>query len=238
MPDTAPQEFNTKNLILNNLKPEELSSLRPSFEYVDVPAGKELHTPDSPNDYIYFPNESVVAVVATTETGQSAMVAIIGNEGVVGVEGLMGANSSPHAIISLYGDGAIRIKLSDIEEQFNQCGNLHSLLLRFTQKLMVQIGQKALCNRLHSLEQRFARWLLMYADRIPTNQVHITQEFLAEMLGSTRASVTLTAIEMQNQGLITYSRGNITILDRKGIEAISCDCYATIKQAYEESVTL
>lgn len=224
----------TKNQILLALDADERDQIRRYFEFVELPSGKVLYRADEPLNHIYFPSEAVISIVATTETGQSAEVGIIGNEGVVGVEALMGAASTPHEIVSLFGDGAVRIKISDILDHFNQCGQFHERLLRFTQKFMVQLSQKALCNRLHALDQRLSRWLLMCDDRTPTDTMHITQEFLATMLGSTRASVTLAAIEMQNQELITYSRGNITILDRKRIEAVTCDCYETIRNAYED----
>jgi CRP-like cAMP-binding protein len=224
----------TNNQILRQLDDQEIRAFGDALEEVELPSGKIICRADEPIEYIYFPNDAVIAVMATTEDGQSSAVGMIGNEGVIGVDALMGATSSPHTVSALYGDGAHRIKVSDIIDPFNQCGPLHQLMLRFTQRFMVQLSQMTLCNRLHSLDQRLSRWLLMCDDRTPSQTLLITQELLAQMLGSTRASVTLAAIEMQNNGLITYSRGKIVIVDRKGIEDHTCDCYGIIRQAYEE----
>lgn len=227
-------EFFTKNKILSQLEDEELNEIRDALEPFEMPSGKVLYHPDEEIDYLYFPNQSVISVTAATEDGQSAAVGMIGYEGVVGVDALMGASSVPHTVSALYGDGAHRIRVKDIFDPFNKCGPLHEKMLRFTQRLMVQMSQKTLCNRLHTLDQRLGRWLLMCDDRTPSQTLNITQELLATMLGSTRASVTLAAIEMQNNGLITYSRGKIVIVDRKGIEQVTCECYGIIRKAYDE----
>lgn len=224
----------SKNKILSQLEGQDLQDIRDALEPFEMPSGKVLFHPDEPIDYLYFPNEAVISVMASTEDGQSAAVGMIGYEGVVGVDALMGAASVPHTVSALYGDGAHRIKVKDIIDPFNKCGPLHEQLLRFTQRLMVQMSQKTICNRLHTLDQRLGRWLLMCDDRTPSQTLLITQELLATMLGSTRASVTLAAIEMQNNGLITYSRGKIVIVDRKGIEQVTCECYGVIRQAYDE----
>jgi CRP-like cAMP-binding protein len=229
-----PEPLETKNQILLHLNEEEIAGFGKILKKVELPSGHVLYHPDELIDYIYFPNESVISVMASTEEGQSSAVGMIGNEGVVGVDALMGATSSPHTVSALYGDGAHRIRVSDIIDQFNQCGPLHDLMLRFAQRFMVQLSQMTLCNRLHTLDQRLSRWLLMCDDRTPSETLKITQEMLASMLGSTRASVTLAAIEMQNNNLITYSRGKIVVVDRKGIEDHTCECYGIIRQAYDE----
>ena len=227
------EPLQSKNQILLQLD-EEIRGFGRALKAVELPSGHVISHPDEPIDYIYFPNEAVISVMASTEEGQSSAVGMIGNEGVIGVDALMGATSSPHTVSALYGDGAHRIKVADILDSFNQCGPLHDLLLRFTQRFMVQLSQMTLCNRLHTLDQRLSRWLLMCDDRTPSETLKGTQEMLASMLGSTRASVTLAAIEMQNNGLITYSRGKIVIVDRKSIEQHTCDCYGIIRQAYDE----
>jgi CRP-like cAMP-binding protein len=224
----------TKNQILLQLDDRELQSIVSGLELVELPVGKLLYEAEGDFDYIYFPNEAVISVMAITENGQSTAVGMIGNEGAVGVDALMGADRSPYTVTALYGDGAHRIRKDDLADTFKQCGPLHTAILRFTQRFMVQLSQKTLCNRLHNLDQRLAHWLLMCDDRTPKDTLNITQETLASMLGSTRASVTLAAIELQNRGLITYSRGKITIIDRDAIESAACDCYGIIRQAYEE----
>ncbi len=224
----------TKNQILLQLDDRELQSIAPKLERFDLPVGKLLYRAEGDFDYIYFPNESVISVMAITENGQSTAVGMIGNEGAIGVDALMGAERSPYTVSALYGDGAHRIRTSDLIDTFNQCGPLHTAILRFTQRFMVQLSQKTLCNRLHNLDQRLSHWLLMCDDRTPHHTLNITQETLASMLGSTRASVTLAAIDLQNRGVITYSRGKITIIDRDAIESAACDCYGIIRQAYEE----
>jgi CRP-like cAMP-binding protein len=231
---SVPPTLETKNQILLQLGDRELASIAPSLRLVELPVGKLLYEAEDDFDFVYFPNESVISVMAITENGQSTAVGMIGNEGAVGVDALMGAERSPYTVTALYGDGAHRIRTSDLVDSFNQCGPLHTAILRFTQRFMVQLSQKTLCNRLHNLDQRLAHWLLMCDDRTPHHTLNITQETLASMLGSTRASVTLAAIELQNRGLITYSRGKITIIDREAIESAACDCYGIIRQAYEE----
>ncbi len=230
MPEQLPS---TRNQILNALPNNELEILLPHLERVNLPHAHILYRPDEKIEYVYFPDGAMISIIAYTEGGQSAEVGIIGGEGAAGVDAVLGAESTPNESVVQFGSGALRIKTETIRKYFGQCGVLHDSLLSFTQKLMMQISQKALCNRLHPLDERLSRWLLMCHDRSDSNHLRVTQELLAVMLGATRASVTLAAIEMQNTGYITYSRGNITIVDRDGLESITCDCYETIRRAYK-----
>lgn len=222
----------TRNQILNVISDKALERLGPSLEKVDLPLGKVLYAPDEPIRYVYFPEEAMVSVVAYTEEGRAAEVAVIGGEGATGLAVVLGVDSTPYENIIQLPNGGLRIKTERIQEEFDRKGSLHDALLRFTQSMIVQISQTALCNRLHSVEQRMSRWLLMCRDRAASDSLGITQEFLAVMLGSNRTSVTITAIEIQKRGMISYRRGRIQILDRAALEKFTCSCYQTILSAY------
>ena len=225
----------TENRILKSLPPEDLERLRPMLERVTLPRGEVLYRPEQAIPHVYFPDRSMISVVAYTENGQGAEVAVIGNEGATGLDVILGSDNAAHEHITQLPDGALRIKAADIRAEFARGGALNDELLSFTRKLIVQISQTALCNRLHTTEKRLSRWLLMCHDRCDSDVMHLTQEFISIMLGSNRTTVTMTAIELQNAGFISYSRGTLTIVDRKGLEAFTCSCYQTITAAYAEA---
>jgi hypothetical protein len=177
----------------------------------------------------------MVSIVANTENGQATEIGVVGCEGAAGLEVIMGSNASPHEAMIQIADGGHRIETKVIRKEFKRAEQLHDLLLPFVNKLMIQIGQTTLCNRIHEVDQRLARWLLMCEDRVEGDSIALTQEFLAMMLGVSRVSVTLAARNMQTIGCIKYSRGNIHILDRKELEATACECYKIVKAEYDRT---
>ncbi|MBA3694731.1 MAG: Crp/Fnr family transcriptional regulator [Acidobacteria bacterium] len=225
--------LSTKNYILNALPEEDFNRLLPDLTPVKLPHGQILYRPDEPIEYVYFPNNSVLSVVAITADGQSVESGVIGREGMAGVNVLMGVDSMPNENIIQLADGALRMSTAAVRREFKRGGALHDLLLRFMHALMIQIGQTTLCNRLHSTDQRLSRWLLICHDRSETNEMKLTQEFLAIMLGADRARVTMSAIALQSAGYIKYSRGNIVVTDREGLEDFTCACYQSVKQEYD-----
>ncbi len=225
--------LSTNNLILNALPEEDFKRLLPDLESVKLKLGQVLYRTEDLISHVYFPDNSMVSVIAMTAEGQCAEVGVIGREGIIGMDALLGADSTLNENIVQHADGALRININAIKTEFKRTGALHDLLLRFTHLLMIQISQTALCNRLHSLEERLARWLLLCRDRTGTDELQLTQEFLAAMLGANRATVTLSAIALQSTGYIKYRRGHITITDHEGLKDFSCDCYQTVKREYD-----
>lgn len=198
---------------------------------IDLPHAEILYRPGQPIKYLYFPENAMISVIAYTEGGQSAEVGVIGRDGIIGIDALIGTATAANEHITQLPNGALRISLAAAKKEFDRCGAFHDLVLRFVQKYIIQISQTALCNRLHSLEERLSRWILICHDRSETDRLPLTQEFLSVMVGATRASVTRSAIEMQKKGYFSYSRGTITMTNRKGLEAFTCDCYKTVKNA-------
>ena len=225
--------LSTKNYILKALPEEDFKRLLPDLEPVNITLGQILHRPEEPISHVYFPNDSVVSVLAATAEGQCAEVGVIGREGMIGMDVLMGSDSSINENLVQHANGALRISTNAIRTEFKRGGALHDSLLIFTRLLMIQISQTALCNRLHTVEERLARWLLLCRDRAGTDKLQLTQEFLALMLGTNRATVTISAIALQSAGYITYKRGHITITDCTGLEDFSCNCYQTVKKQYD-----
>ncbi len=225
--------LSTKNLILNALPEEDFERLLPDLEPVELKLGQVLYRAEEVISHVYFLNNSMVSVMAMTAGGQCAEAGVIGRECIVGMDALMGADLTVNENIVQHANGALRINRNAIKTEFKRSGSLHDSLLSFTRLLMIQISQTALCNRLHSLEQRLARWLLLSRDRAGTDELQLTQEFLAIMLGANRATVTLSAIALQSTGYIKYRRGHITITDYEGLKDFSCDCYQTVKREYD-----
>jgi len=180
-------------------------------------------------EYIYFPTTSVISTLYTTEDGATAEMGLVGIEGVVGVHLFLGGDTTSHRAVVVVGGEAFRMKAKTLRDEFALGGPLQGQLLRYTQALLTQISQTAVCNRLHVVEQRLCRWLLMCHDRVQTNELRMTQEFISNMLGGRRETVTVAAGRLQDAGLIRYARGHITILDRKGLEASVCECYPVVQ---------
>lgn len=223
----------TKNLILNALPDDEFERLLPHLEPVQFSLGQIVYKSEDEIKHVYFLNEAMVSVIATTGTGQTAEIGIIGREGMVGIDIVLGGDITLHDNIVQHSDSALRISKSIIIEEFNRSGVLQKLLLNFTRIFMIQVGQTALCNRLHTVEERLSRWLLLCCDRAETNNLQLTQEFLAMMLGTNRATVTISAIALQSAGYIKYTRGHISIVDAVGLKDFACECYEIVRKQYD-----
>jgi CRP-like cAMP-binding protein len=194
--------------------------------------GQVLHKRGESIEYVYFPHRAIVSLISSPEEGSKVEVGLVGNEGVVGIPNILGDNIAATTAVVQLADSGMRIKASLLKTEFGRGGVLQSLLLRYTQALYALTLQNAACNRLHHLEERLARWLLLVCDRIELNELRLTQEFISEMLGVRRAGVTEAANSLQQAGLIRYHRGKITILNRQELEAASCSCYGIIKGEY------
>jgi CRP-like cAMP-binding protein len=227
------QQRSLENRLLAALPGEVYDHLVTSLELVLLTLKQILYQPNSAIPYVYFPLNMVTSLVTIMQDGQSVEVATIGNEGMVGVPVFLGAETiSGEAFTQVPGE-AVRMQAEVFRDEVTRTGPLQDLLLRYTQTLFTQIAQTVACNRLHSIEQRCARWLLMTQDRVRAAQFPLTQEFLSQMLGVRRAGVSEVASRLQAAQLIRYSRGVITILNRQALEAVSCECYAVIKQEYD-----
>jgi len=227
----------TNNRILDALPDEDYFRLEPLLENIKLPLSQVLYKSDEIIKYVYFPINAMASVVAMTFDGECAEVGVIGREGMVGIDVLLGVDSSTKEVLIQLSDGAFRIKTEEIRKEFKKAGALHDLTLRFVHCFIEQISQTALCNRLHSLEERLARWLLMCHDRAENDDLSLTQEFLSIMLGTNRPSVTIAAINLQSAGFIKYSRGKIAVIDREGLEDFSCACYRTVQEVYSKMPT-
>jgi CRP-like cAMP-binding protein len=183
--------------------------------------------------HLYFPLDSIISLLYVMANGASAEIGVVGNEGVVGISLFMGGQTTPNRAVTQSGGEAIRLKARLLTEEFNKGGPVMHLLLRYTQALITQMAQTAVCNRHHSLDQQLCRWLLLSLDRLSSNQLVMTQELIANMLGVRREGVTEAAGRLQEAGLISYRRGQITVLDRERLEQRSCECYAVVKKEYD-----
>jgi CRP-like cAMP-binding protein len=203
-----------------------------------MPLGFSVYESGGAQDHIYFPTTAIVSLLYELEAGSSVAIAVTGNEGMVGIAPFMGGESTPsRAVVQSAGEG-YRLNAEVLKKEFERGGPLQQLLLRFTQALITQMTQTAVCNRHHSLDQQLCRWLLLSLDRSPSNDLVMTQELIAKMLGVRREGVTEAAGKLQAQGLIEYSRGKITFLDRKGLEACVCECYAVVKKEYDRLLSV
>ncbi len=227
----APQ-IPLKNRLLTAIPSEEYSRLKPKLEAVSLPFKQVIYEPGDPIEYVYFPNSGVVSLLTVMEDG-TAEVALVGNEGMVGLPIFLEVDTMPiKAIVQGPGD-AMRIKADIFKDVVTQHHRLRSLLQHYTHALMFQISQAVACNHYHSVKERYCRWLLMTHDRMQSDQFPLTQEFLSQMLGVRRASITMVANRLQQAGLIRYSRGQITILDRLGLESACCKCYELVKEEFD-----
>lgn len=222
-----------QNKILAGLPAKEYARLLPHLTAVSLPLGEILYKTEDRIEYVYFPNSGVVSFVAHMKEGASIEVGLAGSEGMVGLPILFGDDVSQNEAIVQIADGAMRMKASVLTEELKRDGELHPLLMRFALALMKQVSQTAACNRNHHVAERLARWLLTCHDRVHGDELKLTQEFIAEMLGTRRSGVSEAAMMLQGAGLIHYSRGHITILDREGLEEFACECYATVKIEFD-----
>jgi CRP-like cAMP-binding protein len=222
-----------QNHLLDALPAEDYARLLPDLELIAMPLAWVVYESGGHMDHVYFPTTSIVSLLYVTESGASAEIAIAGNEGLVGISLFMGGESTPsRAVVQSAGEG-YRVNASVLKREFALGGALQHLALRYTQALITQMAQTAVCNRHHSVDQQLCRWLLLSMDRLPGNELKMTQELIANMLGVRREGVTAAAGDLQAAGLIHYSRGHITILDRKGLEQRVCECYAVVKTEFD-----
>ena len=219
-----------QNHLLAALPEPDFERLEPLLKVTAMPLGTVLYEPGTMLDQVYFPTTSIVSLLYVMADGASAEIAVVGNEGVVGVSLFMGGESTPSRAVVQSAGHAYRLSGQLLKEEFNRAGAMQHLLLRYTQALLTQMAQTAVCNRHHSLDQQLCRWLLLSLDRLNSNQLDMTQELIANMLGVRREGVTETARRLQTAGLIQYRRGHITVLDRAGLENRTCECYAVVKK--------
>jgi CRP-like cAMP-binding protein len=221
------------NRLLAALPDAEYQRLVPHLEYVPLPLKQVLFKRGELIKYVYFPHRAIVSLIASPEEGSNVEVGLMGYEGMVGIPAVLGDNIATTTAMVQREDSGMRMEASLLKTEFQQGGSLQSLLLRYTQALYALTLQNAACNRLHQLDERLARWLLLACDRVGSNELQLTQEFISQMLGVRRAGVTEAANRLQSAGLIRYIRGRITILNRQGLEAASCPCYGIIKGEYD-----
>jgi CRP-like cAMP-binding protein len=220
------------NRLLAALPEAEYEHLFARLEHIEMPLGAVLYHPAEQMQQVYFPNTGTISVIAMVSTGTSVEIGMAGNEGMFGIPAVLGTATAPtQAIVQIPGEG-LMLSADVLREEFKRGGVLQDLILRYTQGFIIQISQTAVCNSLHSINERLPRWLLMCHDRARSNELPLTHEFLSEMLAVRRAGVTEAAGRLQGRGLISYQRGHITILDRAGLEAASCECYAEVKEEF------
>jgi len=221
------------NQLLDALPAAEWLRWQPQLELVDLPLGTVLYESGSTMGHVYFPTSAIVSLLYVLENGASAEIAVVGHEGVVGISIFMGGGSTPsRAVVQSAGQG-FRLRSGAMKDEFGRSSPVMHLLLRYTQALITQMTQTAVCNRHHSLDQQLCRWLLLSLDRLPGDNLVMTQELIANMLGVRREGVTEAALSLQKAGLIRYARGHIKVLDRPGLELRTCECYQVVKTEYD-----
>lgn len=226
------------NRLLSALPAADYRRLAPALEFVNLTRGEILYDSGDEMPYVYFPISSIVSLIYTTADGATAEMGLIGRCGMVGVSVILGGRTTPHQAVAQIAGGAFRVKAKFIREELAGGGDLQRVLLCYTQSLLTQISQVAVCNRLHSFEQRMCRWLLFSHDCVMQDEIILTQEILSHLLGVRREGVTVTAGRLQDAGLISYARGHIQILDRQGLERNTCECYEVVKDEYERLLAL
>jgi CRP-like cAMP-binding protein len=220
-------------LLLAALPAPEWSRWLPELEAVEMPLGQVVYESGVAQRHVYFPTTSIVSLLYVLENGASAEIAVVGHEGVVGVSLFMGGGSTPsRGVVQSAGHG-FRLGARVMKEEFNRSGPVLHLMLRYTQALITQMAQTAVCNRHHTLDQQLCRWLLLSLDRLTSDDLRMTQELIANMLGVRREGVTEAAMKLQKAGLISYTRGHIKVLDRPGLEERTCECYGVVKTEYD-----
>lgn len=220
----------TQNQLLAALAPDVQQRIFSHLEEIDLPLGKVLYEPGDKMRHVYFPTDSIVSLLYVMESGASAEISVVGNEGLVGIALFMGGESTSSRALVQGGGSGYRLLGQRLIDEFNRHGQLMSLVLRYTQALITQMAQTAVCNRHHSIEQQLCRWLLLSLDRLPTNHLIMTQELIANMLGVRREGVTEAAGRLQRLGVIEYRRGHIEVIDRSKLETLSCECYSVVKK--------
>ncbi|WP_198328248.1 Crp/Fnr family transcriptional regulator [Methylovulum psychrotolerans] len=233
MADKLSAQHNPKqNHLLAALPEDVFTRLAPQLELVPMRLGDVIYEYAEQLQHVYFPTTAIVSLHYVMENGAAAEIAGVGNEGIVGISLFMGGNTTPSLATVYTGGFGYRLKARHLMEEFNRTGPLMRLLLRYTQALMTQMSQTAVCNRHHSVEQQLCRWLLLTLDKLPSNELTMTQELIASMLGVRREGITEAAGNLQRAALISYRRGHITVLDRSGLESRTCECYDVVKKEF------
>ena len=213
-------------LLPQNLKDQ----IYPQLREVKLSLGEEVYAAGQEVKYVYFPIDSIISLLYVMLDGASAEISVVGCEGIVGIAVFMGGESTPSRAVVQSAGMAYRLPAAELKRQFNADANFRVLMLRYTQALITQMAQTAVCNRHHTIDQQLCRWLLLSMDRLPTSQLTMTQELIANMLGVRREGVTEAAGKLQNAGVISYQRGKITVINRSKLEQLSCECYAVVKE--------
>jgi CRP-like cAMP-binding protein len=221
------------NRLLLALPGEVQKRLCPALMYLPFGLGDVIYEPGERMEHVYFPTSAVVSLIYTMGDGDTAEMGLVGNEGVVGVALFLGGHTTPNLAIVQVAGGALRMKAQAFLEEFRRGGAFQLALLRYTRALLTQVSQTAVCNRLHPIEQRLCRWLLMTRNRVPSDEILMTHEFIAHMLGVRREGVSAAAHHLQEAGLIRYRHGHIAILDRNGLEAAACECYRVVRSEFD-----
>jgi CRP-like cAMP-binding protein len=229
----AAPEPRQQNHLLAALSANVLQRWLPDLEWLEMPLGAVLYESGETSPYVYFPATAIVSLLYLMENGASAEIAVVGNEGIVGISLFMGGGSTSSRALVQSGGAGFRLRADKFKKEFNRSSAVLHLLLRYTQALITQMAQTAVCNRHHSLDQQLCRWLLLSLDRLQGDKLVMTQRLIANMLGVRREGVTQAALHLQQAGLIHYVRGHITVLDRKELETRSCECYAVVKREYD-----
>ena len=222
-----------ENRLLAMLPQEEMERLLPHLEHVSFALGEVIYESGGRQSYIYFPTTAIISLLYLMENGSSAEMGLAGKEGLVGIALFMGGDTVPNRAVVQSAGAAFRMKTKVLQDEFARGGTFQRLLLRYTQALMTQMSQTAVCNRLHTVEQQLCRWLLLSRDRLDSDELVMTQELIANMLGVRREGVTEAAGNLERAGLIHYRRGHITVLDRAGLEQRTCECYSVVKKEYD-----
>ncbi|QDQ81115.1 Crp/Fnr family transcriptional regulator [Paraburkholderia megapolitana] len=227
------EHHQNRNHLLSVLPEPEWARVAPHLVLMDMPLGQVVYESGDRLHHVYFPTTAIVSLLYVMEDGASAEIAIVGNEGVVGIALFMGGETTPSRAVVQSAGQAYRLEARILKEEFHRAGPVQRLLLRYTQALITQMAQTAVCNRHHSIDQQLCRWLLLSIDRLPSNELKMTQELIANMLGVRRPGVTEAAMKLQDAGLIRYSYGHIELLDRPGLERRVCECYGVVKREFD-----
>ncbi|MEQ6886738.1 Crp/Fnr family transcriptional regulator [Salicola sp. Rm-C-2C1-2] len=217
-------------LFRSSLAPDAQQRIFPHLSPIELKLGDVIYESGQELDYAYFPTDSIISLLYVMANGSSAEIAVVGYEGLVGIAVFMGGESTPSRAVVQSAGSAYRLSATELKHEFHHSPDMRMIMLRYTQALITQMSQTAVCNRHHTIEQQLCRWLLLSMDRLPTNELAMTQELIANMLGVRREGVTEAAGKLQHQGIIEYSRGRIKVLDREALEATCCECYATVKE--------
>jgi CRP-like cAMP-binding protein len=229
----ATEEGARANHLLAAVTDEEMARLLPSLQPISLPLGKVIYESDEKLDYIYFPTTAIISLLYIMENGATAEIGVVGNDGLIGIAIFMGGDTTPNRAVVQSAGKAFKMKAQVMKDEFTRGGRFHNQCLRYTQALITQISQTAVCNRLHSVDQQLCRWLLLSHDRLPSDRLIMTHDLIANMLGVRREGITHAAKRLQQAGYISYVRGDMTILDRKGLETDVCECYQVVRTEYK-----